>query len=108
MSNPSSNPVDLAAYLPKSAREHPAAEWHSVEKNGESHLRCSLKSARNRAQLHAVKGAACLAVRILATVLGAMTLGSELVASAHAQTVPKSLEQGGPDAALKQRKNDWT
>ena len=37
-----------------------------------------------------------------------MTLGTELVAPAHAQAVPKSLEQGGPDAALKQRKNTWT
>jgi TRAP-type uncharacterized transport system substrate-binding protein len=37
-----------------------------------------------------------------------MTLGTELVAPAHAQTVPKSLEQGGTDAALKQRSNAWT
>ena len=66
MSNPSSNPLDLSAYLPKSAREHPAAEWHSVEKNGESHLRYSLKRARKCSQLHAVKGAARLAVGILA------------------------------------------
>ena len=58
--------------------------------------------------MHAVKGAACLAVGILANVLVAMTLGTELVAPANAQTVPKSLEQGGPDAALKQRKNNWT
>ena len=108
MSNPSSNPLDLSVYLPKRAHEHPATEWHSVENNGESHLRYSLKRARERAQLHAVKGAACLAVGILATVLVAMTLGSELVAPAHAQTVPKSLEQGGPDAALNQRKNAWT
>ena len=37
-----------------------------------------------------------------------MTLGTELVAPAHAQVVPKSLEQGGADAALKVRKNNWT
>ena len=37
MSNPSSSPFDLSAYLPKSAREHPATEWHSVENNGEGH-----------------------------------------------------------------------
>ena len=37
-----------------------------------------------------------------------MTLATELVAPAHAQVVPKSLEQGGTDAALKQRKNAWT
>ena len=53
--------------------------------------------------MHAVKGAVCLAVGIVANVLVAMTLGSEVVAPAHAQ-----FEQGGPDAALRQRKNDWT
>jgi TRAP transporter TAXI family solute receptor len=37
-----------------------------------------------------------------------MTLGAELVPSAYAQTVPKSLEQGGTDAALKERINKWT
>src|SRR5580704_11037839 len=29
-------------------------------------------------------------------------------APAQAQTVPKSLEQGGSDAALRNRKNNWT
>ena len=108
MSNPSSNSFDLSAFLPKSAREHPVAEGHSVENGGEGHLRYALKTARERAQQHAVKSAACLAVGILANILVAMTLGSELVAPAHAQTVPKSLEQGGTDVALKQRKNAWT
>jgi TRAP-type uncharacterized transport system substrate-binding protein len=108
MSNPSSNPFDLSAYLPKSAREHPATEWHSVENDGEGHLRSWLKGARQGAQLFALKGAACLAVGILANVLVAMTLETEFVAAAHAQTVPKSLEQGGADAALRERKNAWT
>ena len=89
MSNPSCDPFDLSAYPPKSAREH--------------HLRDSLKRAREAAQLHALKGAACLAVGLLA-----VTLGTEFVGSAHSQVVPKSLEQGGPDAVLKQRKNTWT
>jgi hypothetical protein len=40
--------------------------------------------------------------------LVAMTLAMELVATAQAQTVPKSLEQGGADAAIKFRKNNWT
>ena len=106
MSNPSNNSFDLSAYVPKSAREHPATEGHSVENVGEDHLRCSLKS--EAVQLPAVKGAVCLAVGILASILVAMPLGTELVGSAHAQVVPKSLEQGGPDAALKQRKNTWT
>ena len=106
MSDPSCDPFDLPAYLPKSAREHSATEWHSVGNDGEDHLRCSLKS--EAVQLPAVKGAVCLAVGILASILVAMPLGTELVGSAHAQVVPKSLEQGGPDAALKQRKNTWT
>jgi TRAP-type uncharacterized transport system substrate-binding protein len=89
MSNPSCDPFDLSAYPPKSAREH--------------HLRDSLKRAREAAQLHALKGAACLAIGLLA-----VTLGTEFVGSAHSQVVPKSLEQGGPDAVLKQRKNTWT
>ena len=91
MSNPSNNSFDLSAYVPKSAREHPATEGHSVENVGEDHLRYSLKSAA--VQLHAVKGAVCLAVGILASILVAMPLGTELVGSAHAQVVPKSLEQ---------------
>ena len=39
MSNQSSNPLDLSVYLPKSAQEHPATEWHSVENDGEGRLR---------------------------------------------------------------------
>jgi TRAP-type uncharacterized transport system substrate-binding protein len=108
MSNPSSNPFELSAYLPKREREHPATEWHSVETDGEGHLRSWLKRARQGAPLLALKGAACLAIGILANVLIAMTLETELVAPAHAQTVPKSIEQGGTDAELKQRTNSWT
>jgi TRAP-type uncharacterized transport system substrate-binding protein len=108
MSNPSSNPFDRSAYLPKREREHPDTEWHSVENDGDGHLRFWFKRARPGAQLLALKCAACLAVGILANVLVAVTLEAELVAPAHAQTVPKSLAQGGTDAALKQRSNAWT
>ena len=108
MSNPSSNPLDLSAYLPKRERDHPATDWHAVENDGEGHLRSWLKRARQGAQLLAFEGGACLAVGILTNVVVAMTLDTELVAPGHAQTVPKSLEQGGTDAALKQRKNAWT
>jgi TRAP-type uncharacterized transport system substrate-binding protein len=104
MSNPSSNPFNLSACPPKSARER-ATKRHSVKNGCEGHLRYSLNKARESVRLHAVKGAACLAVGI---VLVATTLGTEFVAPVYAQTVPKSLEQGGPDAALKQRKNTWT
>ncbi len=104
MSNPSSSPFDVSAYLPKSAREHSASERHFVENAGEGHLRNALERTHGSAQ----PGAACLAIGILANMLVAMTLGTGLVAPAHAQVVPKSLEQGGTDAALKQRKNTWT
>jgi TRAP-type uncharacterized transport system substrate-binding protein len=108
MSNPAGNRFDPTAYLPKSAREPPATGWHSVENDGSSHPRYWLKRAREAAQLRGVRSAACRAAVILANVLVAMTLGTELVAPVHAQTVPKSLEQGGTDAALKQRANAWT
>jgi TRAP-type uncharacterized transport system substrate-binding protein/uncharacterized protein YeaC (DUF1315 family) len=107
MSNPSGNPFDFCGYLPKSGAEPPTTNWHSVENSGSGHLRYWLKRAREGAQLHGVN-AACLAGAILANVLVAMTLGTGLVAPAHAQTVPKSLERGGTDAALKQRTNAWT
>jgi TRAP transporter TAXI family solute receptor len=102
MSNPLS-PFDLFAALPKCAREHPG-----VGNDAKSYLGYSLKRVRKGAQPHSVKGAACLAVGILANVLVALTLGPDFVAPAHAQAVPKSLEQGGTDAALKQRRNAWT
>jgi TRAP transporter TAXI family solute receptor len=108
MSNSSSNPFKVSAYRRKSVHEHPATESYSVENDGEGHWRFALKRAREAAQLHAVKGAACLAVGILTNILVAMPLVTELVAPAHAQAIPKSLEQGGTDAALKQRRNTWT
>jgi TRAP-type uncharacterized transport system substrate-binding protein len=106
MSNPSSNPFDPSASLPKSAREDPAADWHSIQSDGEDYLRYTRK--RTRVGAHAVKSAACITFGILAIMLVASTLGTGLVAPAQAQVVPKSLEQGGPDAALRQRKNAWT
>src|SRR6478735_7987231 len=44
-------------------------------------------------------GALCFAVS---------PLGIGLVETARAQTVPKALEEGGSDAAMKLRKNNWT
>src|SRR2546427_10608736 len=38
--------------------------------------------------------------------LGSFEIG--LLVTARAQTVPKSIEQGGPDAAMRVRKNNWT
>ena len=97
MSDPSSSFVDL----PKSAHRHPAIDWHSVENDGANHAMFLGADA--------VKSvAACIAFGILANMLVALTPGADIVAPAHAQVVPKSLQQGGPDAALKQRKNAWT
>jgi TRAP transporter TAXI family solute receptor len=107
VSNPSRDSVDVSAYLSKSPHEHPATEWHSVENDGEGHRRYTLKRAREAAQLH-VRSAACLAVGILANILVAIPLTTELVPPAHAQVIPKSLEQGGTDAALRERRNAWT
>jgi TRAP-type uncharacterized transport system substrate-binding protein len=50
------------------------------------------------------KSATCWTLVILTNLLLAITL----VASVQAQTVPKSLAQGGTDTELKQRKNAWT
>jgi TRAP-type uncharacterized transport system substrate-binding protein len=52
-----------------------------------------------------LRGAACLIVLMLAH-LGSFEIG--LVATAQAQSVPKSIEQGGTDAASRVRKNAWT
>jgi uncharacterized protein len=104
MSNSSRDLFGVSAYLPKSAHEHPATESHSVENDGEGHWPYALK----REAAHLPKGAACLAVGILTNILVAMPLMTELVAPAHAQAIPKSLEEGGTDAALKVRRNTWT
>jgi TRAP transporter TAXI family solute receptor len=53
-------------------------------------------------------GVACLVALLLAPAFGAGPLGIGFVSTAQAQTVPKSLEEGGSDAALRVRKNTWT
>jgi uncharacterized protein len=56
----------------------------------------------------ALVGAVCLAVSPLTHTSGFGSLGTGLVATARAQTVPKSLAEGGTDAAMRVRKNNWT
>src|SRR6266446_257454 len=56
----------------------------------------------------ATTGAMCLVAALLADTLGCGSLGTAVIAPAQAQSVPKSLEQGGTDAAIKERKNAWT
>src|SRR5215468_6091052 len=56
----------------------------------------------------ALTGTVCLVLLAFTLALGGGSLESGLVAAARAQTVPKLLEEGGTDAALRVRKNNWT
>jgi uncharacterized protein len=91
MSNQSGDPLARSTCLTKRTREYPSQLQYDRHKNFER-LRRHLKTAT------------CWTLRILVNVLLAVTL----VGSVQAQTVPKSLEQGGTAAELKQRKNAWT
>jgi uncharacterized protein len=91
MSNLPGDPLARSTCLTKDAREYPSQLQYDRHKISE------------RSHRH-IKNATCWTLRILANILVAVTL----VASVQAQTVPKSLEQGGPNAELKQRKNAWT
>src|SRR5438132_674302 len=51
--------------------------------------------------------AVCLALLLLTNIAALEMLGS-MLAPAQAQTVPKSLEEGGSDAAQRYKKNNWT
>src|SRR5262245_51243900 len=51
-----------------------------------------------------MKGAVRLLLLAFAFALGSLTI----VSTAHAQAVPKSLEEGGTDAVLRNKKNAWT
>jgi len=50
----------------------------------------------------------CLVVSLLAHAFGIGSIAIALLATAQAQTVPKSLEEGGTDAAMRVKKNQWT
>lgn len=52
--------------------------------------------------------ALCFALPSLINTFGFGWHAIELVETARAQTVPKALEEGGSDAAMKLRKNNWT
>jgi TRAP-type uncharacterized transport system substrate-binding protein len=53
-------------------------------------------------------GTLCLAVSLLASTSIPGSFRAGLVATAQAQSVPKSIEQGGTDAAMRVRKNNWS
>ena len=56
----------------------------------------------------AIRSAACLIVLILTHTFSLDSFGIGLVATAQAQSVPKSIAQGGTDAAMRIRRNSWT
>jgi TRAP-type uncharacterized transport system substrate-binding protein len=51
---------------------------------------------------------ACFVILLLAQIFGFGPIDVGLLTTANAQAVPKSLEEGGTDAALRVRKNTWT
>jgi TRAP transporter TAXI family solute receptor len=56
----------------------------------------------------ALSGTLCLALSALTHTFGLSSLGLGLLTTAQAQAVPKSLEEGGTDAAMRVKKNNWT
>src|ERR1700730_10238269 len=66
-----------------------------------------LQLGRWRMRVPALLGALCVIICSLTHIVGFGSLGVGLVETARAQTVPKSLEEGGTDAAMKLRKNNW-
>src|SRR5262245_8726181 len=55
-----------------------------------------------------VKGAVRLGILLLASTFGFGLIDIASPTAAHAQAVPKSLEEGGTDAAQRVKKNAWT
>jgi uncharacterized protein len=53
-------------------------------------------------------GRVCLVTSLLTCNFGFGSLGTGLLETAQAQTIPKSLDEGGTDAVMKVRKNAWT
>jgi TRAP-type uncharacterized transport system substrate-binding protein len=56
----------------------------------------------------ALAGTICAAVALLSYTTDLGSLGRAVVAPAQAQSVPKSLEEGGTENAIRNRKNNWT
>jgi TRAP-type uncharacterized transport system substrate-binding protein len=56
----------------------------------------------------AVQGALCFAILSVIGIIGLGAFGVGTSTRASAQAIPKSLEEGGTDEALKNRKNAWT
>src|ERR1700745_797339 len=58
--------------------------------------------------MRASAGVASFVLSVLASAIGFSPLDVNLITAAQAQAVPKSLEGGGPENALRARKNEWT
>ena len=56
----------------------------------------------------AFSGTLCFALSTLTHTFGVSLPGPGFVSTAQAQAVPKSLEEGGTDAAMRIKKNNWT
>jgi TRAP-type uncharacterized transport system substrate-binding protein len=56
----------------------------------------------------ALWSAVCLVVALLISPILSQQLGIDLIGRVHAQAVPKSLEEGGSDNAMRVKKNTWT
>jgi TRAP-type uncharacterized transport system substrate-binding protein len=66
------------------------------------------RSGGNAMRARAIRGPSCLAILLLMATIGLGAFGVGAPPPAAAQAVPKSLEEGGSDDALKARKNAWT
>ncbi len=55
-----------------------------------------------------LSGTLCLVLSALTHTFGLSSLGLGMLTAAQAQAVPKSLEEGGTDAAMRVKKNNWT
>ncbi len=74
---------------------HVAARWYCVPEGGVMRAK-------------AVQGALCFAILSVMGIIGVGAFGVGMPTRASAQAIPKSLEEGGTDEALKNRKNAWT
>jgi TRAP-type uncharacterized transport system substrate-binding protein len=55
-----------------------------------------------------LSGTLCLVLSALTHTFGLSSLGWGMLTAAQAQAVPKALEEGGTDAAMRVKKNHWT
>jgi TRAP-type uncharacterized transport system substrate-binding protein len=53
-------------------------------------------------------GAVILAALVSASTFSSRSIELGFATRAHAQSVPKSVQEGGPEAAMKSRRNNWT